>query len=104
MAEDYGDVIIPDGVKTIVARPWAGRANKAIAAMVTSITVNDSCTEIGYNMTEGCENLEWVYIPSSVTQIDHGLLDGNPDAVIKCEAGSYAEQYAKDNGLKYEIQ
>lgn len=104
MTEDYGDVIIPDGITKIVARPWACRANKAIAAMVTSITVNDSCTEIGYNMTEGCENLEWVYIPSSVTQIDHGLLDGNPDAVIKCEAGSYAEQYAKDNGLNYEIK
>ena len=73
-----GDVVIPDGATMITGRPFED-------------------TEYGPDVTS-------ITIPSSVKIIGDKLMnDVNPDAVIKCEAGSEAEAYAKKNGFKYEI-
>jgi hypothetical protein len=49
-----------------------------------------------------CTSLTSVDIPRSVTKIDHGAFDGCDKLVIKGYAGSYAEKYAKENGIPFE--
>ena len=44
-----------------------------------------------------------VFIPDSVKSIGEHTFAENAITVIHCHAGSYAEQYAKDHGMKYEI-
>jgi len=42
-------------------------------------------------------------IPNSVTSIGDSAFSKNPNLVIKCKKDSYAETYAKENKIKYEI-
>ena len=44
-----------------------------------------------------------VFIPDSVKSIGEHTFAENAITVIHCHAGSYAEQYAKDHGMKCEI-
>ena len=48
-------------------------------------------------------DLTRVYLPDSVTEIGAHAFADNCQTTIYCHAGSYAEQYAKDHGMKYEI-
>lgn len=61
-----GDVIIPGGVICI--------GNDAFSdSTLTSITIPDSVTSIGYNAFSFCRNLESIIIPYSVTEIKTGI-------------------------------
>lgn len=74
------------------------------------------CTSLReIKLNEGLETMEFgcfgmtklseAYIPESVTSISMGFLidpDYQDNFVIKGKAGSYAEQYAKDNNHKFE--
>lgn len=74
------------------------------------------CTSLReIKLNEGLETMEFgcfgmtklneAYIPESVTSISMGFLidpDYQDNFVIKGKAGSYAEQYAKDNNYKFE--
>lgn len=62
------------------------------------VNIPSSVTFIGGYVFAGCVSLKEISIPSSVTDI--GVWSG---CVIKCEAGSYAENYAKENGIKYNL-
>jgi hypothetical protein len=42
-------------------------------------------------------------LPESVTSIGDGVFDGCDALVLTVPAGSYAEQYAKDNGIAYTV-
>ena len=69
------DVVVPQGVKKISGGAFCN------CKYVDSVTIPDSVTEIsGYAFSRCSDHL-----------------------VIKCHAGSYAETYAKENGIKYEI-
>ena len=48
-----------------------------------------------------CEDLEYIYIPDRVTEISKTAFNGCDNVVIYCNAGSYAEQYAIENGIAY---
>ncbi len=50
----------------------------------------------------GCDSLTAVTIPGSVTSIGNWAFDGcSDDLTVTVDRDSYAEQYCKDNGLKY---
>ncbi len=89
---------------------------------LTSITIPDSITCIGYEAFYDCENLTSVTIPKNVTEIgDYAFgfylnlyWDNDSDSEIEeivkfnnfkiyCYAGTAGEQYAKDNGFNYEL-
>ena len=74
---DSGDVVIPDGITAISGRPFQ---TTGYAAYVTSVT-----------------------IPNSVTYIKELFYDVDENAIVKCQAGSYAEQWCIENSVKYEI-
>lgn len=58
-----GDVVIPDGVKTMYKNIFYNNTN------ITSIIIPDSAVEIGVEVFSGCKNLTNVIIPKSVVKI-----------------------------------
>ena len=89
---------------------------------LTSITIPDSITCIGYEAFYDCENLTSVTIPKNVTEIgDYAFgfylnlyWDNDSDSEIEeivkfnnfkiyCYDGTAGEQYAKNNGFNYEL-
>lgn len=64
----------------------------------------DNLLEIGEASFRGCVNLDIVTIPDSVTKIGDGAFDRvNKRFIIQCSAGSYAETYARDHKIKYQL-
>lgn len=50
-----------------------------------------------------CYRLEEVTIPAAVQYISEKAFREDQDVLIKCEKGSYAEQFCKDHNMRYEI-
>ena len=70
---------------------------------LTSITISDSITSIGTSAFEWCESLESINIPDNVKCIDKNAFENCYNLVINCYKGSYAEQYAKEYRIPYDI-
>ncbi|MBQ8424631.1 MAG: leucine-rich repeat domain-containing protein, partial [Clostridia bacterium] len=110
---------IPGSVTKIGLNAFAG------CGALTSVTMTDSLTEIGEAAFLACINLKNVVIPSSVTKIckeafsccvylDSIVIPSSVEFIgenvfsdcalvgLKVENGSVAEDYAIENGLKYE--
>lgn len=61
-------------------------------------------TTVSDNAFVGCTSLKKVTLPMSVTKIGTNAFNtDNNDVVIYCDYGSYAQRYAIDNHIKYEI-
>ena len=87
-------VEIPDTVNTIGAYAFYGCTN------LEKVTLSSSVTQIKAATFYGCNNLTKIIIPASVTQIAANAFIGSP-ATIVGERGSFAEQYAQDNGIEF---
>ena len=68
---------------------------------LTSIEIPSSIISIGDAGFYNCEYLMSIDIPSSVKKIGANAFEGCDKLVIKGYAGSYAEQYAKENGISF---
>jgi len=70
-----------------------------------SVVIPDGFYSIGDIAFYGCENLTSVWIPDSVTLIGEKVFDGCPEnLIIYGGAGSYAEKYAGENNIKFEVR
>lgn len=87
-------VIIPDGVTEIGWSAFASCSN------LTSVTIPDSVTEIGWGTFAWCPNLTSVYFTKNTLKIDANAFFKSK-AVFYGPAGCYAEQYAKESGIKF---
>ena len=74
------------------------------------ISLPNSITNIGYDAFADCPSLKSVTIPNSVTNINgYAFAWCKKDAwykinlTIKCNKGSYAEQYAKENFIPFKF-
>ena len=88
-------VVIPESVTTIGAYSFYGCTN------LESATIPSSVTDIKAATFYDCGNLTELIIPASVTQIAANAFIGCDNLTIKCEAGSYAETYANENGITF---
>ena len=68
---------------------------------LTSIIIPDGVTAIGRNAFEGCSSLSSITIPDSVTSIGDDAFTSWNKLKIYGVKGSYAEKYAKDNGVPF---
>ena len=69
---------------------------------ITSITFPEGILKIGFEFWK-FENLSTVYIPASVTEIDGGAFSSALNLTIKGKEGSYAQTYAMENEIPWEI-
>ena len=91
-------VVIPEGVTEIREDTFSGCKN------LSSVEIPDSVKKIDEGAFEWCEALTSIVIPESVTEIDSFAFLGCDNLIITVKAGSYAEEYCKENGLKYIIE
>ncbi len=89
-----GNFEIPNGVVEI--EDMAFYSNKFIALLVISNEVET----IGTEAFTGCDSLKTVIIPESVTNIDYSF-SGGYNFTVYGVIGSYANQYADDERLKF---
>ena len=111
------EIIIPNKVKSIVIRTFSGCQNlkkitlpKGITSFgyeafygcknLGCFTINEGVTKIGEGCFSWCDNLN-ITIPNSVTDIDHYAFSHCENLTIHSPAGSYAEQYAKENNIPF---
>lgn len=77
--------------------PWYGKRLN-----VKTVELDDGITSIGKSAFADCENLAFITVPNTVTQISEGAFDGCGEFVIRGYSGSSAEAYANANGIAFE--
>ena len=91
-------ITLPKGITTINSYTFTKCSG------LTSITIPDGVTSIGWAAFSYCTGLTSIVIPESVTSIN-GLVfkDHNESLVIYGVEGSYAETYAREQGIRFLI-
>ena len=95
-----GLCVVPKHVKSIA--PWAFEDCQGL----TEVKLPEGLKSIGYNAFSICRNLQELIVPASVTEIGSQLFGSfglRENFRLRVFAGSYAEEYAKENNLKFEI-
>ena len=90
-------ITIPDSVTSI------GDGAFEDCSALTSITIPDGVTSIGSLAFALCSSLTSIIIPDSVTSIDWGALWTGSSLTIYGYEGSYAQKYASENGIPFQI-
>lgn len=68
-----------------------------------TVTIGSGLKTIGSESFAFCENLKNITLGASVEKIEEYAFDGCPNLVITTTAGSYAEKYARNNGIKVNL-
>lgn len=91
------EIILPDNLEIIGKEAFAG------CKKLTNVVIPEGVTELGAYCFANCPNLNTLTIPASVTKIGVRLvgLTYKDKITIITPKGSYAEQYAKKNGIPY---
>jgi len=112
-------IVLPNSIEYIGSTAFWGLRTLTeinIPKTVTSIDVSafmycekikrfiipEGVQSLGYGVFGYCKDTE-VEVPNSVTTIDVNAFIGCENLTIICNAGSYAESYAKENGIAYKI-
>ncbi len=89
-------ISLPDTVREI-----GHSAFRALDNLV-SIRIPEGTETIDAFAFGECKNLESVYLPKSLTSIAGEIVWNSPKAVLMVPDGSYAEDYAVNNGISYD--
>ncbi|MGI6029613.1 MAG: leucine-rich repeat protein [Candidatus Heteroscillospira sp.] len=94
------EILLPSGLQKLDAGVFANTPLK-------EVIVPYGVTEVGsggkyiYGTFSYCDDLKALYIPSTVTKMGTSVIGNNPDTIIYCASGSYAEKLCKDNKISY---
>ena len=91
------NVILPAGLEEIGYQAFHS------CKSFTSISIPEGVSYIGSYAFEDCNNLETIIIPKSVTEIGTYAFNGCNKIVIYGYSGSYAENYAKEASIPFEV-
>ncbi len=70
---------------------------------IKTVVIMNGVTNISSNSFKYCSMLKSITIPNSVISISNSAFEGCESLTIKCKSGSYAEKYAKLNGIRYQL-
>lgn len=90
-------VEIPSNVTSLGPAAFAG------CESLTEIVIPDKITVIDKSTFFGCTNLAKIVLPRSVKQVEDSAFSGCDALTIYGEAGSYAETFAKENGIPFKV-
>ena len=90
---DLKSVTLPGSITSIGRFAFAG-----CESLVTAI-LPSGVTSLGDGMFMGCTGLISLTVPGSVTGISRDAFSGCVNLTLKVERGSFAEQYARSNGI-----
>lgn len=104
--ENLKELTIPGSVKALGQNLFDG------CTSLETVKIEEGVRELSYGMFYNCSNLRDIYIPSSVEKIDDKALNRGGwsgiypflEVTIHAPAGSYAEQYAKENEIKFVVE
>ena len=92
-------ISIPHGIREIEGWTFLNCGN------LLNVSLPENLQSIGRNAFYRCTSLESIIIPESVIEIaEDAFSECSPDLVITVSAGSYALDFCKQNGLKYQIK
>ena len=89
------ELVIPGSVKRI------GDGAFQKSGEFSSVTIREGTVSIGNECFSGCQRLETVTLPASVTSFGKDAFDREKVTLV-VEQGSYAQSYAIENGIKYQ--
>ena len=112
------EIHIPDNVSSISSRAFAHCVNLTKITLPTALTeisvmaflgnvslgeiiLPNQVTRIWTRAFQDCTNLSRIYIPESVIEIDEGVFEGISNLTIYGIASSYAEIYARSEGIDF---
>ena len=105
---DESEVIIPEriGKKKVIAIGTGCFSNGLGAQLsrenhIKDVVLPNGLTEIMSGAFYKCSDMEFIYIPSTVTKIDRNVFSGCDKLTILGERDSLAEIYAKENKIKF---
>lgn len=115
-----GTVVIPSGVRSIGTGAFQNcssvdslRYNASAADIpaqffykaseLSEVVITDGVSSIGKLAFAECPNLSFIRVPESVTYIHPVAFQNSSNTVIYCYYGSYAAQFARENGIEYVI-
>ena len=87
---------IPEGIKAIREMAFQGSEG------LTELIVPDGMTKIGMDAFSGCADLRAVTLPASLEEIGDRAFEYSRELLVRAPAGSWAEQYARENGYRFE--
>ena len=93
--KDTAEIILPDDLIRIEAEAFRN-------STFSSVYCNENVTSVGAYAFADNTALKWVCLPSSVKSIDETAFSGcSRSLIIYGDAGSYAQQFADNNGLTF---
>ncbi|MBQ6829462.1 MAG: leucine-rich repeat domain-containing protein, partial [Thermoguttaceae bacterium] len=97
VCDSLTSISLPDGVQTIGKRG-------GYCYLLEEIPLPTELQIIGGAAFYDCDSLTDVEIPASVKEIGRHFFPRNADLVIRGDAGSYAEEYARENDIRFEVR
>lgn len=91
----FENITIPGYVISIGKKAFAG------CEKLTRVVLDEGVVQIGKAAFGSCKALKEIHIPASVTDMAGDAFDDVCDFSIYAPAGSYAQQYAKENGISF---
>jgi hypothetical protein len=91
-------MVIPENIDRIPKEMFQG------CISLKKIGFHENLTAIEDRAFYGCSSLDYLIIPNSVQEIgDEAFVGTNPQIIIQCSFGSYAEKYCRKNKIKYQL-
>ena len=90
-------IVIPESVARIEWSAFEG------CSALSDVVIPESVTRISWRVFEGCSALNDVVIPESVTQIGENVFRGCDALTLRVSEGSFAHQYAVNEGIPFEL-
>lgn len=91
-------IVIPDSLDAIPNRMFEDCSG------LRKVELHENLHSIGDRVFFGCKALDFIVIPDSVNSIGKDAFSNtDKQFIIQCSFGSYAEEYARKNKIKYQL-